>query len=217
MAGAGAAAVLMGGITPFFQKVNTVLRETGPAVFFAAMSVLPAVGFPILPFVLTAGLVFGPQLGVWPTIGMSVAAVAFNVMVSYWLGAGVLRGWVLRLSAWLGYSLPAIPDGSGWQVVTLLRLTPGLPFFMQSYFLGVLRAPFIPYIAVSTLIPAGYITATVLGGDALMRGRGKTAMFILASAGFAAALFHLYRRRRASVKVAATAAPQPTEQASVDT
>ena len=43
-------------------------REAGPWPFFIAMAVLPAVGFPLSPFALAAGPVFGPTLGVGKAI-----------------------------------------------------------------------------------------------------------------------------------------------------
>ena len=121
-------------------------------------------------------------------------AVAVNVALSYWLAAGAMRRWVLRLAGWLGYRLPEMPAGTAWQLVTVVRLAPGLPFWMQSYLLGVVRAA---YLTPSTLIPAFYISATIAGGDALARGRGRTALLAFAALGFIAALVHLLRKRRA--------------------
>jgi len=179
-------------------RIVAVLREAGPVVFFAAMAVLPALGFPLMPFTVIAGPVFGPQLGVIPTIGCALAAVAANVAFSYWLAAGALRPLVLRLAEWLGYQLPAAGRDTAWQLVTVVRLAPGLPFWMQSYLLGVVRAPFVAYMTLSVLIPAGYIAATIAGGDALVRGRGRTALLAFAVLGFVAALIHLLRKRRAA-------------------
>ena len=187
-----------GGPKALWLSVDGVLREAGPLAFFAAMALLPAVGFPLMPFTLIAGPVFGPQLGVVPTIGCAVAAVAVNVALSYWLAAGAMRAWVLRLSCWLGYRMPEMPAGTAWQLVTVVRLAPGLPFWMQSYLLGVVRAPFAAYLTLSTLIPAFYIAATIAGGDALARGRGRTALLAFAVLGFIAALVHLLRKRRAA-------------------
>ncbi len=191
-------AACSGGPRALWVALDGVLRAAGPLVFFAAMAVLPAFGFPLAPFTLIAGPVFGPQLGVGPTIACAVAAVAANVAMSYWLAAGALRPWVLRLAGWLGYRLPEAGAGTAWQLVTVVRLAPGLPFWMQSYLLGVVRAPFAAYMTLSTLIPAGYIAATIAGGDALARGRGRTALLAFAVLGFVAALVHLWRKRRAA-------------------
>lgn len=193
-------AVRSGGPRELWQATDGLLRAAGPAVFFVAMALLPALGFPLMPFTLIAGPVFGPQLGVVPTILCAVAAVAANVALSYWLAAGAMRPWVLRLAAWLGYRVPEAGVGTAWQVVTVVRLAPGLPFWMQSYLLGVIRAPFLAYMVLSTAIPAGYIAATIAGGNALASGRARTALLAFAVLGFVAALVHLLRKRRAGAK-----------------
>jgi len=187
-----------GGPKQLWFALEGVLRGAGPLAFFAAMALLPAVGFPLMPFTLIAGPVFGPQLGVGATVLCAVAAVAANVALSYWLAAGVLRLWVLRLAAWLGYRLPDMPAGTAWQLVTVVRLAPGLPFWMQSYLLGVVRAPFAAYLTLSTAIPALYIAMTIAGGDALVRGQGRTALLAFAALGFVAALVHLLRKGNAA-------------------
>lgn len=198
------------------ERIVAALREAGPVVFFAAMAVLPALGFPLMPFTVIAGPVFGPQLGVGPTILCALAAVAANVALSYWLASRVLRTWVLRLAAWLGYRLPAMPAGSAWQLVTVVRLAPGLPFWMQSYLLGVVRAPFAAYLTLSTLIPALYIAMTIAGGDALMRGRGRTALLAFAGLGFVAAVVHLLRKRRPAVPAPVPGAVVPPHRSCPD-
>lgn len=189
-------AVRSGGPKELWLQTDALLRAAGPLVFFAAMAVLPAVGFPLAPFTLIAGPVFGPQLGVVPTIGCAVSAVAANVALSYWMASGALRPWVLRLAGWLGYRVPEAGRNTAWQLVTLVRLAPGLPFWMQSYLLGVIRAPFVAYMVLSTAIPALYIAATIAGGEALMRGNTRVALLAFAALGFVAALIQFLRKRR---------------------
>ncbi len=191
----------------FFTESLATLRAAGPLVFFTGMAVLPALGFPLLPFSLAAGPVFGPTLGVGPTILCAVLAVATNVALSYALAARWLRPLVLRLLERLGYRLPDLPAGSAWQVVWLVRLLPGLPFWVQSYLLGLARVRVVPYLVVSTLLPAAYIAATIAGGEALMSGRTKQALLALAAVGLIGAGVQLWRRRRRTAPVGATPRP----------
>ncbi|HWA08922.1 MAG TPA: hypothetical protein VG838_05585 [Opitutaceae bacterium] len=174
------------------------LRDAGPVVFFLGMAVLPVFGFPLMPFSLAAGPVFGPTLGAGTVIGCAVSAVAVNVTLSYWLAAKALRPLVARLAELLGYRLPAGAAAGAWQITTIVRVAPGLPFFMQSYLLGLVRVPFGPYVVMSTLIPAAYLTAIILGGDALWQGRAG--MFLIAAGllGLTGAVVHLLRKRQAS-------------------
>jgi uncharacterized membrane protein YdjX (TVP38/TMEM64 family) len=173
------------------------LQAAGPLVFFVGMGVLPVVGFPLLPFSLVAGPVFGPMLGVPAVVACAVAAVLANVTLSYALASRWLHPPILRLIDRLGYRLPVLPNDSTWQVVWIVRLTPGLPFWTQSYVLGLMRVPFGPYLVVSTLLPAGYITGTIIFGDALFKGHMKLALLGFAILGFCAVGVRLWRKRRA--------------------
>ncbi len=192
------------------EEVIGRLREAGPAVFFIGMTLLPAVGCPLMPFSLAAGPVFGPTMGAGYVIACAILAVLVNVSLSYWLAARALRPLVARLATLLGYRLPVSEASSAWQLTTLVRIAPGLPFFMQSYLLGLVRVPFAPYLVMSTLIPAAYLTAIILGGDALWQGRGGALLIAAALLGGIGAVVHLLRKRQARAgKNAGVAAGEP--------
>lgn len=204
-----AAFAMRGDIRDAAARLVAVLQAAGPLVFFAGMAVLPAVGFPLLPFSLVAGPVFGPILGVPAVIVCAVAAVLANVALSYALAARWLRPLILRLFERLGYRLPPLPEGSAWQVVWLVRLMPGLPFWTQSYLLGLMRLPLLPYLVVSTLLPAGYISGTIIFGDALFKGHMKHALLGAAAIGLCGATVHLLRKRRATAETERGGAAAP--------
>jgi uncharacterized membrane protein YdjX (TVP38/TMEM64 family) len=176
------------------QTINR-FRDAGPAPFFLAMAVLPAVGFPLSAFTVAAGPVFGPTLGVTQVILWTILATSVNVALSYWIAARAVRPLMVRLLAWLGYRLPEIQAHRAWSVTLLVRIVPGPPFFLQSYLLALARAPFSVYMAVSALVPACYLTATIILGDALVRRDpwaigSAVALFIVAGA-----VLHMLRRR----------------------
>jgi uncharacterized membrane protein YdjX (TVP38/TMEM64 family) len=180
------------------KTVVEQLRAGGPALFFGAMALLPAIGFPLMPFTVAAGPTFGPELGIGPTTLLAVGAVAVNTALSYALAASAFRPAIAGFARWLGYELPTIRDRRPWQLILLVRLAPGLPFWVQSYALGVIRAPFALYLLLSTAIPALYIVPTILGLNALASGRGRLALLAFAVLGFAAALIALLRRASAA-------------------
>lgn len=178
-----ATVVLVGMKMGVGDAVNGVvlgLREAGPLVFFTAMALLPAVGFPMMLFTLSAGPVFAPVLGVGWVITWSVAAVVINLLLTYWLADRALRPLVSRLLTWCGFSLSGTTAIGPWQIALIVRLTPGPPFWAQSYLLGLLRVPLLPYLVVSTAIMAGYIVALVFGGVAIMEGNGRYAFAAVA-------------------------------------
>jgi uncharacterized membrane protein YdjX (TVP38/TMEM64 family) len=179
------------------------LREAGPAVFFLAMALLPAAGFPMLAFTLAAGPVFGPTLGTGWVIGWSLLAVVANLLLTYWLANRALRPLVSRLMTYFDFRLPDGLAGGAWQMALIVRLTPGPPFWVQSYLLGLLRVPLLPYLVVSTLVMAGYIVALVCGGAAIAEGNARLAFVaagvLVASVAAVQLLRQHTARRRAAI------------------
>jgi uncharacterized membrane protein YdjX (TVP38/TMEM64 family) len=159
----------MSELTGAVQDTVDSLREAGPAPFFLAMALLPAVGFPLAAFSVVAGPVFAPTMGVGTVVLCAIAATSANVALSYWIASRALRPVIEHLLRWLGYRLPNIPPRHVWPVILVVRVVPGPPFFLQSYLLAVAKAPFGTYMAISTLVPACYLTATIILGDALSR------------------------------------------------
>jgi uncharacterized membrane protein YdjX (TVP38/TMEM64 family) len=159
------------------------------------MALLPALGFPMMAFTLAAGPVFGPTLGTGGVIACAMAAVSANLLLSYWLAVRALRPLVGRLLAWFNFKAPRVPAGGAWQLTLIVRLMPGPPFWAQSYLLGVMRVPLLPYFTVSLVVMAGYVVALVSGGEAIAEGRGGLA---LTAAGLLLVVFaalQLLRRR----------------------
>jgi uncharacterized membrane protein YdjX (TVP38/TMEM64 family) len=184
----------LGALKTLLASLITTLRDAGPLVFFSAMALLPAFGMPLMPFALAAGPVFGPVLGTATVIACATLAIAVNITLSYWLAARGLRPVVLLVTTRLGYTLPQLHARNAWQWVLLARLAPGVPFCAQSYLLGLARAPLVPYAVLSVLIPMGYLSAAILGLDALLDGRTRTALIALAALGLLALAVRLWQK-----------------------
>ena len=167
------------GLREMMTTVIAELRHLGAPVFFCAMAILPALGFPLLPFAFAAGPAFAPVLGTGGVVACAILAVCLNVALSYQLAATVFRPPVQWLVTRLGYRLPDPSRHNPWFVTLLARIAPGLPFWAQSYLLGLVRVPFLPYLTVSTLVPAGYLTAAILFGDALRQRDPRQALVAL--------------------------------------
>jgi len=171
-----------------------LIAEAGPWVFFGAMAVLPAFGAPQLAFALPAGPAFIP---VWGRGGVLVAygvAIAADLALAYWLARYALRPLVARLVARLGYQIPRLAKDEQLEVTVLVRVTPGTPFCLQSYLLGLGEVPFLTYMAVSWPVAMAYGTGFVLAGDALMRGQARMAILGVSVLVVAAIAVHLLRK-----------------------
>jgi uncharacterized membrane protein YdjX (TVP38/TMEM64 family) len=171
-----------------------LIRSAGPVAFFTAMVLLPACGVPMLAFSLPAVSLFAGRLGLVPVLLISVAAMTANLVLTYGLARRGLRPLLARLVARLGYKLPQVEAGDVTDLIVILRVTPGIPFFAQNYLAGLADAPFGKYLFVSCLITWPMNVAIMLFGDALLHGKGRVALVSFCLMLALAAATHLVRR-----------------------
>ena len=178
--GTAAVFVLIGvDLKALLEQGVEMIREAGAVVFFTALAVLPAVGCPLSIFTLPAGSVFAPELGMPLVLLLVCASIAVNLTITYWLSRHLFRPWLIKLLTWLGYTLPEVSAKNHRVLVFLVRVTPGPPYVLQSYLLGLAGIPFVTYFIISWIISSSYACAFVLFGDALMHGRGKMALMAI--------------------------------------
>lgn len=185
------------------QQSLATVQQAGPAVFFGAMAVLPAIGVPLSPFSLTAGSIFAPQLGMPLVIAYALGAVTLNIVATYFLASRAFRPLLEKLVTRLGYKLPQVEEGDAADLIVLLRVTPGVPFPAQNYLLGLARVPFTKYLAISCAVQWSFNAAFILFGDALLHGKGKVAMLGLGALMALVAGTHLVRKHYERGKKAA--------------
>jgi uncharacterized membrane protein YdjX (TVP38/TMEM64 family) len=190
----------------WFDLFVTAIRDMGPWVFFAAMTILPAVGAPLMAFNLVAGEAFAAQMtmpGVIVTVALAIAA---NLALTYWLARYALRPLLTRLVARYGYSVPRVTKENALTVALLVRLTPGPPYFLQGYLLGLAEVPLRLFMIVSWLavLPIA-LSAVVLGKAAREGNIGKIAA-VLGVMVVAVVAVQLVRRRLAKPAVEAETA-----------
>ncbi len=171
-----------------------LIAGAGPWVFFGAMAVLPALGAPLLAFALPAGPAFIPLWGRGGVLLAYGVAIALNLALTYWLARYALRPLVARLVARLGYRMPPIARDEQVEVTVLVRVTPGTPFCLQSYLLGLGEVPFLTYMAVSWPVAMAYGTGFVLAGDAIVHGEARMAILGASVLVVAVIAVHLLRK-----------------------
>jgi uncharacterized membrane protein YdjX (TVP38/TMEM64 family) len=183
------------------EHVKEWSRTVGPFPFFAAMALLPAAGFPIMVFSLSAGVFMVPQVGLgWAIVGV-LLSLGVNISLTYWLARYALRPLLEGLVRKLGYGLPQVAKENHMSLTLLCRITPGPPFFVQNYLLGLAGIPFWTYLWVSWLIAATYSVAMVVFGDSLMQGSGKVVFFAVSIFVAITVAISWVRRRYAQKKV----------------
>jgi uncharacterized membrane protein YdjX (TVP38/TMEM64 family) len=189
-----------------YSAVVQRMSDAGPVAFFTAMALLPAAGMPNLAFSLTAGPVFGPQLGTVPVIVYALGSITFNLILTYWLARRWLRPWLTRLLLHFGYDLPQVPREDLTDFTVLMRVTPGIPFCVQNYLLGLVEVPFLRYVVISCLVQWAQNIGFILFGDALAAGKGKMAMTAIMLILALGAGLQLVRKHFAKKKAPATPA-----------
>jgi uncharacterized membrane protein YdjX (TVP38/TMEM64 family) len=189
-----------------FDWVLAWVRGLGPWPFFTLMTLLPAIGAPLSIFTLTAGPLFAPVMGLPMVVLLALLSLAVNLALTYALARWMLRPWLERLCVWLGFGIPEVAENDRRALVLLVRVTPGTPYMLQSYLLGMAKIPFALYFMISWAVVSLYACAFILFGDALVQGRGK--QVLLAASLFVAltvAVRFLRKRMQRTGKVEASA------------
>jgi uncharacterized membrane protein YdjX (TVP38/TMEM64 family) len=180
-----------------------LIRDAGPVAFFGSMALLPSFGVPLSPFSLTAGSVFAGSLGMPLVIVLALSAISFNMLFSYFLARRAFRPLLEKLVVRLGYQLPEVAAGDATDLIILLRVTPGVPFPVQNYLLGLARVPLGKYTVISCAVQWSFNAAFILFGDALLQGKGKLALVGLCGLVALTVGTHLVRKHYGKKKPAA--------------
>ncbi len=179
------------------DQVFALVREAGPWAFFGSMAVLPAVGFPISPFYLTAGEAFAGQMTMPGVLAAALVANSVQFALSFWLAQRAFRPVVEWLLAQAKYRVPQVKPENETTVAVLVRVTPGPPLCMQSYLLALSGVRFRTYLWVSIAVQGLMGSAYIVFGKALMSGKGGLALLGLMVLVFAIAAVQLVRKRLA--------------------
>lgn len=168
--------------------------QASPLPFFGVMALLPAIGIPISPLFVLAGATFGRRLGI---IG-SLAALAGNLLLCYWIARSGLRPWLRRSMRRFDFKLPdfATHRGGALRFTLMLKFAPVLPAFLKNYSLGVAGVPFWLYFAASMAITGAYGVALIVLGESLFKHQSRRAIVVVAAVVAVAAAVWLLRRRR---------------------
>ncbi|MDD3180226.1 MAG: hypothetical protein PHQ04_07715 [Opitutaceae bacterium] len=171
-----------------------LLRDAGPFAFFGAMAILPAIGCPLLAFHLTAASAFAAQLGLGGVLAAAGAALAVNLALTYWLACYGIRPWLERLIARTRYKIPQLDTADHVEITLVVRITPGPPFFVQGYLLGLAGVKFGTYMLISWLVAMAYAVGFIIFGEAILHGKAGKAIIGLSVIIAVALVFHLFRR-----------------------
>jgi uncharacterized membrane protein YdjX (TVP38/TMEM64 family) len=109
----------------------------GPFVFILFQVIGTILFVPAIVFGIGAAWVYG----FWQAVAITLVSTAISAMVVFYISRYWARGWVARRTA-ANPKYAAIDEAvgrQGWKIVLLTRLSPGFPFTLLNYALGVTR------------------------------------------------------------------------------
>lgn len=130
----------------------------------------PFLPLPVTPFLVTAGIAFTARYGEWAGSALAASAVALNLALVYFPVAGPLRRFVQRFLERSRFAMPAGEQVGGTRLCWVVRLTPVLPLFVQSYLLGILRVPYRSYLLASWTIQVPLAFVVAMSAGAVLEG-----------------------------------------------
>lgn len=144
------------------------LNSIPPAIYFVAFIILPAFGFPLTLFYLTAIPVMGTQSAAYGIL-LAWAAVGLNMTLTYLLARGILHPFIEWVIKHRHLSVPIINRDNEWKIVAAMRLSP-IPFFLQNYVLALAKSHWKYYLWISILIQGSIGLAVMLVGESILSG-----------------------------------------------
>lgn len=155
-------------INAFLIQFSSFIEGYGPAgyaLFVAVYAGLEVLAIPAIPLTMSAGLLFGSYTGtILVSISGTVAASVAFLIARYFARDRILK-MVEGNKKFLAID-KAIGE-NGFRVVTLLRLSPLLPFSLGNYLYGLTSVKFVPYVLGSWLgmLPGtwAYVSAGAFG------------------------------------------------------
>ncbi|XP_062227805.1 uncharacterized protein LOC133926074 [Phragmites australis] len=155
-------------INSFLTQFSGFIDGYGPAgyaLFILVYAGLEVLAIPAIPLTMSAGLLFGSVTGtIVVSIGGTLAAAVAFLIARYFARERILK-LVEGNKKFLAID-KAIGE-NGFKVVTLLRLSPLLPFSLGNYLYGLTSVNFLPYVLGSWLgmLPGSwaYVSAGAFG------------------------------------------------------
>ena len=175
-----------------FKEQLYVHGSAHPWLLFVALVVLPGFGFPVSALLVLAGATWGTS---WTSCLAALAAIALNMIWTHWLASGPARAFVIK---WLGHRWERwkdLPRADLIKLACTLRVTPGIPLFVQNYTLGLLGTPLGIYLLISVPLQALFVVGFVVTGGAVFEGRAGLAIAGIGVLVAALLVFRLIRSR----------------------
>lgn len=180
--GAAAAAETLPG---WAQAALESVRSAPPLLFFGALVVATFLPFPVGLFYLAAGVAYG----IGPALVWIAGCLVVSNLILHTAARTVLRPTLERIVARRGHNIPRFDSALDEALfITLIRLTPGVPYFLQNVILAVAQLDLMRFVVLSVAIQMIYVTGFVVLGRSALDGQlgwavGGLALLVAVAAG----------------------------------
>lgn len=167
---------------PSAVHVRDEVRALGPwapVAFLLVHALVTTTPLPRTAFTLSAGLLFGPWLGLLLCLVASTVSAALGFAVARRLGGRAVR----RLGAGRVRMLESRLSSRGLLTVTSTRLLPAIPFAPLNYTFGVTTVAWRPYLLGTAVGLVPGTAAVVLLGDAVTGGTSPAMVVVFVVSG----------------------------------
>ncbi len=149
------------------QAALESIRSAPPLLFFAAFVVATFLPVPIALFYLTAGVAYG----IAPALTWIAGSLVVSNLIILTASKTFLRPSLEALVARRGHRIPRFESGLDEALfITLIRLTPGIPYFVQNLILAVAQLDLLRFVVLSVAIQMIYVTGFVVLGRSALDG-----------------------------------------------
>lgn len=189
-----ALAELRGGFGEWLEGWVERLRDAPPVLFFGAFVVATLLPVPIGLFYLMAGAIYG----VTPALLWTAGALVVSNLIIHTASRSFLRPTLEALVTRRGHTVPRFASGLDEALfITLVRITPGLPYFLQNLILAVARPDLMRFLVLSVAIQMIYVTGFVVLGRSALEGELGYAVAAIAGIVALTAGARIFASRRA--------------------
>lgn len=144
------------------------LRGAPPLLFFSAFIVATFLPVPVGIFYLAAGVVYG----IGPALAWIAGSLVVSNLILHFASKSFLRPVLESLVARRGHHIPRFESPLDEALfITLIRLTPGVPYFVQNVILAVADLDLLRFLVLSVAIQMIYVTGFVVLGRSALDGQ----------------------------------------------
>jgi uncharacterized membrane protein YdjX (TVP38/TMEM64 family) len=151
----------------------TALQAAPPLVFFSVTVLVTLLPLPMSLMYITAGTIYG----IVPSLLWTVPTLFVSNLIWHGLGTSFLRPALARLVRRRGVSIPTLQTPSDQALfTTLIRVTPGIPYFLQNVVLALAGIEFIRFVAISIFVQMFWALGWLVLGRSAFEGEAGLAV-----------------------------------------